>query len=150
QRRWQVNVIATPAALDFIDTEALQSQTGNPVRSWYNSPGEGAARSLPPANAVICAPATYNTVNKCSSGVSDTYALGVLAEAIGSGIPTVIVPFVNSTLAARVPFQQAMRSLCAEGVRIIYGPGELEPHAPGTGGALIPSFPWTVALDEAE
>jgi hypothetical protein len=34
----------------------------------------------PKADAIIVAPATYNTISKWAAGVSDTYALGILAE----------------------------------------------------------------------
>jgi phosphopantothenoylcysteine synthetase/decarboxylase len=150
ERGWQVHVIATPAALAFVDSSALEVQTGNPVRSQYRMPGDAKQRSLPNADAIVVAPATYNTINKWALGVSDTYALGVLAESIGLGIPVVVLPFVNTALASRGPFLRAVEALRAEGVRVILGPGELEPHPPGTGGTRIPSFPWSSALDEAD
>ena len=37
-----------------------------------------------------------------------------------------------------------------EGVRIIFGQGQVEPHEPGTGGDQIDTFPWTAALESAE
>jgi phosphopantothenoylcysteine synthetase/decarboxylase len=150
ERGWHVHVIATPAALAFIDSGALAAQTGNPVRSEYRVPGNSTQRSLPNADAIIVAPATYNTINKWALGISDTYALGILAESIGLDIPVVAVPFVNTALAARAPLRRAVEMLRAEGARIILGPDEHQPHPPGTGNARIPSFPWTLALDEAE
>lgn len=144
-RGWTVQVIATPAALDFIDPDALGTQTGLPVRSEYRDPGQ--ARS-PKADAVIVAPATYNTINKWASGISDTYALGILAEVVGLQIPTVVLPFVNTALAQRRPFQRAVDDLRDEGIRILLGPGQFEPHPPGTGETRIDAFPWTLALDE--
>jgi phosphopantothenoylcysteine synthetase/decarboxylase len=38
---------------------------------------------LPRADAVAIAPATFNTINKWVAGISDTFALGLLNEAIG-------------------------------------------------------------------
>jgi hypothetical protein len=35
-------------------------------------------------------------------------------------------------------------------VHILFGPGGVEPHEPHTGGDLIDSYPWHLALDEAE
>lgn len=105
---WDVQLIATSAALDFIDTAALQQQTGAPVRSTYRQPGESRSR---PADAIIVAPATYNTINKWASGISDTYALGILAESLGTGLSVVVLPFVNSALAARQPFRRSVDSL---------------------------------------
>jgi phosphopantothenoylcysteine synthetase/decarboxylase len=147
QRDWDVQVIATPAALDFIDVPSLEAQTGRPVRSQYRKPGQ--PRS-PKADAIIVAPATYNTINKWAAGTSDTYALGVLAETPGMGIPTVVLPFVNTALAERRAFRRSVDELRDEGVRILLGPGEFEPHTPGTGGERIDAFPWLMALNEAE
>jgi hypothetical protein len=58
--------------------------------------------------------------------------------------------FVNAALASRTPFVRSVEALRAEGVRILLGPGGLEPHPPRTGGDLIDSYPWHLALDEAE
>ena len=146
-RGWTVQVIATPAALEFFDRPAIEILTGHPVRSQYAKPG--APRSLVP-DAVLVAPATYNTINKWALGISDTYALGVLAETTGLGVPTIVLPFVNSALARRAPFQRSVESLRAEGVYILLGPGGFEPHPPRTGGDLIASYPWHLGLDEAE
>jgi hypothetical protein len=56
---WTVQVVATPAALDFLDVPAIEALTGSPVRSQYRKPGEPRSR---PADATIVAPATYNTI----------------------------------------------------------------------------------------
>jgi phosphopantothenoylcysteine synthetase/decarboxylase len=147
ERAWDVQVIATPAAMGFIDVAALEAQTGRPVRSEYRAPGE--PRS-PRADAIVVAPATYNTINKWAAGISDTYALGILAEAPSLEIPTVVLPFVNSALAGRRTFRRSVDELQSEGIRVLLGAGEFEPHPPGTGGQRIDAFPWTLALDETE
>jgi phosphopantothenoylcysteine synthetase/decarboxylase len=147
ERGWQVQVIATPAALDFFDPAAIEAATGDPVRSQYRKPGEPRSEL---ADAIVVAPATYNTINKWAQGISDTYALGVLAEATGMAMPIVVLPFVNSALASRAPFRRSVEALRAEGVRILLGPGGIQPHPPRSGGGLIEDFPWQLALDEAE
>ena len=147
ERGWTVQVIATPAALGFFDPAVIEQATGHPVRSQYSLPG--APRSQIP-DAIIVAPATYNTINKWALGISDTYALGVLAETTGLDVPIVVLPFVNSALASRPPFRRSVEALRAEGVRILLGPGGFQPHPPRTGGTLIESYPWHLALDEAE
>jgi flavoprotein len=146
-RGWTVQVIATPAALEFFDEQAIADQTGRPVRSQYAKPG--APRSLIP-DAILVAPASYNTICKWAQGISDTYALGVLAETAGLGVPTVVLPFVNTALASRIPFRRSVDSLRAEGVRILLGPGGFQPHPPRTGGNLASTYPWHLGLDEAE
>ena len=144
---WTVQVIATPAALDFLDVPAIEALTGSPVRSQYRKPGEPRSR---PADAIIVAPATYNTINKWAHGISDTYALGILAETTGLGIPTVVLPFVNSALASRLPFRHSIENLRAEGAHILLGPGNIQPHEPHTGSDLISSYPWQLAIERAE
>ena len=103
-RSWTVQVIATPAALDFFDAAAIADQTGSPVRSQYARPG--APRSLIP-DAILVAPATYNTINKWAHGISDTYALGVLAETTGLGVPAIVLP------SSTPPWPAAPRSAAA-------------------------------------
>ena len=100
----------------------------------------GASRSQVP-DAILVAPATYNTICKWAQGISDTYALGVLAEATGLGVPTVVRPFVNTALASRAPFRRSVESLRAEGVTILFGPGGVQPHPPRTGGNLVDTYP---------
>lgn len=145
ERDWDVQIIATPAGLDFIDVPALEKQTGNRVRSHYRKPGEPRSK---PADAIMVAPATYNTINKLALGISDTYALGVLAEAIGLGLPIIALPFVNSALASRVPLARSIEQLRDEGVGVYFGPGMIEPHEPHTGDRLIASYPWEAGFDK--
>lgn len=146
-RGWEVQVIATPAALGFFDVAAIERQTGKPVRSQYSRPG--APRSQVP-DAVVVAPATYNTINKWAQGISDTYALGLLAELTALDLPIVVLPFVNTALASRAPFRRSVESLRSEGVRIMLGPGAFEPHPPRAGGERISTYPWHAALAEAD
>jgi phosphopantothenoylcysteine synthetase/decarboxylase len=94
------------------------------------------------------APATYNTINKWAHGISDTYALGVLAEAPGLGTPIVVLPFVNTALAGRHAFKHSVSTLRSEGIRILLGEGEFEPHPPRSEAHGPERFPWHRALEE--
>ncbi|MET8144915.1 flavoprotein [Sphaerisporangium sp. NPDC005288] len=138
---WVVQVVATPSALDFIDVPALERRTGRPVRSRYRKPYEP---KPPRADAIIVAPATYNTINKFAQGIADTYALGLLAEAPGLGIPVVVLPFVNSALAGRAPFRDSVGRLRAEGVQVLIGAGAFVPHDPSA--VHTGAYPWHLAL----
>jgi len=142
---WQVNVVATPSAVAFLDVPAIHRLSGNDVRSDYAAAGQPRSHSAA-ADALIIAPATYNTVNKLALGVNDTYALNVAAEAIGRHTPTAVLPFVNQALARRRPFEQAIRMLREEGVAVMYGPSEWLPHPPGEGGQHVAAFPWEKPL----
>ena len=144
-RGWAVQVIATPSALAFFDADEIEEQTGNPVRSRYSAPG--APRSRIP-DAIIVAPATFNTINQWAVGTSDTYALGVLAEQTGMEIPIVVVPFVSEALAGRPPFQRSVRALRAEGVSVLLGADGVKPNPVHAEADHVAGFPWQLALDE--
>ncbi|MGH2599275.1 MAG: flavoprotein [Haloechinothrix sp.] len=145
---WMPYVIATPDGWHFIEPDAIQAQIGHPVRRAYRSPSEPRS-SLPHATAVIVAPATFNTINKLAAGMSDNYALGLLAECIGHGVPVIVLPFINTALAARRPLRQSVEALRAEGVRVLLGEPGFVPHPPRHGGEHIAHFPWKAALAEA-
>jgi phosphopantothenoylcysteine synthetase/decarboxylase len=150
RQSWTVEITATVSALDFFDITAIEELTGSPVRSSYES-AASSRRVLAPLDAVIIAPATYNTVNKLASGVADSYVLASVAELIGRGVPTVIVPFVNAALAARAPFHRSISALRAEGLRVLFGPDDAwEAHPPGTGAERRAAFPWHRAFQIAE
>lgn len=147
ERGWAVQVIATTSSLAFFDQAAVEALTGNPVHSHYGPPGLPVPQ-VP--DVIVVAPATYSTINKWAQGIAGTYALDVLAERTGADIPIVVLPCVNAVLANRAPFQRSVKSLRAEGVSILLGPGGFQPHPPSPDGAPIPSYPWHLALDEAE
>ncbi len=145
---WAVSVIATPAAMSFLDVPEIERLSCTAVRSQPRDPHSDRGRSSGESGAFLVAPATFNTVNKLAHGVADTYALTVLAEAIGCGTPVVLVPFVNSALASRRPYQNALASLRVEGVRIFEGEEDgWLPHRPGTGGLQRQRFPWHEAFE---
>ncbi len=146
---WTIAVTATPNSIDFIDVPAIEELTGAAVRSSYRV-SSGDRRSLPAADALVIAPATYNSINKIALGLADNYAMTSVAELIGRQVPTVIVPFVNAALAARSPFRRAVASLRDEGVRVLLGPeDQWEPHPTGSGKDRQRAFPWTTAFETA-
>ncbi len=67
-------------------------------------------------------------------------------QQVGLNILVVALPFVNSALADRAPFKDSVNALRSEGVRILLGPGEFEPHPPGSGRDRISGFPWQLAI----
>lgn len=144
-RGWDVWLAPTPSAMGFLDVPALEELTGHPVRARYRLPGEPG--KLPAADAVIVAPATYNTINKWAAGISDTHSLGLLAELTPSGIPIAVLPFVNASLAANRVFGRSVAELREAGVRVLLGVGAFVPHPAGTGGERLEAFPWELALD---
>ncbi|MET8507542.1 flavoprotein [Streptomyces sp. NPDC004787] len=140
EQGWGVGVIATPQGLGFLDAEAIEAQTGYPIRSAWRSPGD--PRPLPPADAIAVAPATFNTVNKWAAGIADTLALGILCEAHGMGIPTAVLSYVNAAMAAHPAYGRSLDQLRGMGVLA----GSYEPHPPKAGGGAE-LFRWQEALE---
>lgn len=129
---WDVCVIATPQALNFVDVGELELLTGHPVRSTYKQPDEPDV--LPPADAMVVCPATFNTMNKWALGIADTLALGLITEAFGTGVKLVAAPSLNNAQERHPAFARSVETLRECGVTVLYGPGVYEPSAPGTGG----------------
>ncbi|TGN79336.1 flavoprotein [Streptomyces bauhiniae] len=133
ERGWEVGVIATPAAMNgFFDAPGTESRTGRPVRSAWRSPAD--PRPFPPPDAIVVAPATFNTVNKWALGIADTLAVGTLCEALGLGVPIAVLPSVGEALAAHPAYQESLTRLRGLGVRF----GE---------GRVPDGFAWTRGLE---
>ena len=142
---WDTCVIGTPSGMKFLDAEALANLTGHPVRSEYKRPEEPDV--LPPPDAMVVAPATFNTINKLAAGISDTLALGLLNEAIGTGLPVIAAPFPNQMLSRHPAFKASIATLGSWGVHLIYDPDQFSLPIPNQGESGNALFPWT-ALQE--
>jgi phosphopantothenoylcysteine synthetase/decarboxylase len=114
---WTVCLTVTPTAADWIDRESLASQTGYPVRVDWRKPGE--SEPHPAADAMAVVPATFNVINKWALGINDTLALGLLNEALGTGIPVCMFPNVKGPLRAHPSYQSNIEILRKAGVKDI-------------------------------
>jgi phosphopantothenoylcysteine synthetase/decarboxylase len=127
QAEWDVCAILTPMARQFVDEAHLAQLTGYPVRSEYKKPGDPDV--LPPADALLVFPATFNTINKWALGISDTFALGLLCEFTGLKLPILAVPVVRKGKLAEHPaFPRSLRLLRRYGVHIFYEPEKYPPR----------------------
>lgn len=138
---WDCHVIATDMGAAFIDQAHLERTSGHPVTAAHRQPGTP-RRDRPNADAVVIAPATANTICKLAAGIADVYALDVASECIGLGVRTVVVPFANTALTARLPYLHAVASLREEGVMVL----DVPEHEPHHGAAHLDAFPWTEAF----
>ena len=135
---WDVCVIGTRMGMRFLDASLLRDLTDHPVRDDYKQPDDPDV--LPAPDALVVAPCTFNTVNKLAAGISDTLALGLLNEAIGSGTPVVLAPWPSRQLARHPAFPRSVEFLREAGIRFVLDPDRLPQPASGRPGAA--SFPW--------
>jgi phosphopantothenoylcysteine synthetase/decarboxylase len=100
---WRVTICLTAAAAEWVvDAPQAALQTG---------------RIRP--DAVICCPATFNTLNKWAAGINDSPALGVLNDALGLGTPTLVVPMVAERLSRHPVWPATLAFLATAGVEIL-------------------------------
>jgi phosphopantothenoylcysteine synthetase/decarboxylase len=129
---WRVVVFSTPFGTQFADVAELERLTGESVRSEYRMPGTGSP--VPPADAVLACPLTFNSVNKFAHGHADNFAVGLLCEMAGYGVPLMVVPHCKPQLASHPAFRTSLETLRGMGVRVLF-----DPDAPY--GRRLP--PWT-------
>ncbi|SJZ94037.1 hypothetical protein SAMN02745673_01957 [Marinactinospora thermotolerans DSM 45154] len=106
---WRVAASSTPNGARFHDLGRLAELTGERVRVEYRMPGTGAP--LPPADAVLACPLTFNSTNKFAQGIADCFAIGLLCEMVGYGVPTVVVPHCKPQLASHPAFHRSLETL---------------------------------------
>jgi phosphopantothenoylcysteine synthetase/decarboxylase len=120
EQGWRVFVVGTPDARSFLDAPAVEAVTGDPIRVGYRMPGE--PKALPLADAVVVAPATFNTINKWAMGVADNFAVALLCELTGFRVPTLAVPLLKDALARHPAFPRNLDTLRAMGVKVLFDP----------------------------
>ncbi|WP_416530321.1 flavoprotein [Streptomyces coelicoflavus] len=144
ERGWDVGVIATPVAMGgFFDVAAVEARTGRPIRSAWRTPDD--PRPFPAPDAVVAAPATFNTINKWAAGLADTLAVATLCEASGLGVPVAVLPCVADALAVHPAYRESLARLRGMGVRF----GDPYTGDAQEGGGR-PDFGWENALDLLE
>jgi phosphopantothenoylcysteine decarboxylase len=124
---WDVCLVLTPPAVAWVDDESLSWATGHPVRSAFR--GSDESEFAPRGDAVLVAPATFISINMCAAGISDTLALALVNDALGTGsVPLALVPWVNPSLAAHPAYEPSLARLRGAGARIV-APSSTEPEA---------------------
>lgn len=150
-RDWHPAVIATPAAEAWLPRAELAA-ADVPVLTEYRQPDT--AKRLPAADAVLLAPATFNSINKLATGIADNYALGVLCEAIANRVPTALVPFVSTRLTGHPAWLASLAVLRYAGASLIdprTGATNIEePIQSGTGDEVADRFDWSWPLDRLD
>lgn len=149
ERGWWPAVIPTEASRAWIDLEEL----GDVIVS-TDRRGPDDDKRLPPADALVVVPATFNTLNAWANGTANTYPLATLCALLGAGVPAVAVPFAKHDLAGHPAWLASLAVLRYAGVRLVDpstgSVGSAEPIASGTGEQITETFRWSWALDPLE
>lgn len=138
---WAVTVVASPASRAWLDSAAVERVTGRPVLFDQRQPDQ--ARGERPAAVVAC-PLTMNSGSKAATGVMDTYATGVLCDALAMRLPLTVVVMVSSRLWGHPAWAGHLDTFTAAGARFVDPKsglvGKPEPVQSGTGADLVAGF----------
>lgn len=116
---YDVQIVATPAALRFVGEATLEGLTGKAVFTDIFSGGQAMEHIYAARDAelhLIC-PTTANTINKLAHGIADS-VIGNLFLANNFKKPCWIVPAMNSEMYAHPVTQQSLKKLQSFGVRV--------------------------------
>ncbi len=99
---------------------------------------------MPPADAILAAPLTFNSLNKWAHGHSDTLALGLLNEALGLDLPIVAAPCVKQALRRHPAYGASIATLKTCRVRFL-DPDTITVRAAGE----LVTFDWPMVVSLA-
>ena len=117
-RGWEVCVVATERALHWFDAGEAQLLSGHGIQTRMRLFGEPLFEPL--GDAVVVAPASFNTINRVAVGMADDMASGLVCEALGRDVPITIEPQVGAAFAAHPAFASHVLLLENAGVRFVW------------------------------
>lgn len=120
QNRFEVQVVASPAALKFIGQTTLEGLTSRPVISdlWQSGQVMSHIHLMRWADLIIVSPATGNFINKVAHGVGDDL-LTTLFLAHDFKKPYLIAPAMNTAMYMHPITQSSLKSLKELGIKIL-------------------------------
>lgn len=116
---WDVCVVTTQMARYWLDAKRLANVSGHVLRTQFREPDDPAFE--PFGDAVLVAPATFNTINKVAAGINDSLALGLVNEALGARVPVAFVPCVGEELAGHPAYLANVALLARAGAAFLDG-----------------------------
>jgi len=111
-----VYTFLTEGAQSIISPYNLADQQGHSLIESYFDPVLLNGRE---PGLTLVVPATFNTLNKISSGIADTLPHSLVAEAIGAGWPVIIAPSMNQALGNHPRVAQSLKTLRDWGVTVL-------------------------------
>ncbi len=123
ERNFDVRVVMTPSAAEFITPMTLQAVSGNPVHmAQFDAEMEAAMGHIELArwaDYILIAPATANSIAKLVHGEADNLLLTLV---LASNAPLLIAPAMNQQMWSNPATVNNIKLLNARGVSI-FGPG---------------------------
>lgn len=120
---WQVQVVMTPHAAEFVTPLTFQALTGRETRgALFDPQHEAAMGHIELArwpDAILIAPATANTLAKLAAGLADDL---LTTLCLASDKPLYVAPAMNRLMWANAATQDNLAKLKARGVAVL-GPG---------------------------
>lgn len=145
-----VAVTLTPTAFKWLeatgDTERIASATGLPVRAASRLPSEPSPH--PRLDAIVVAPATFNSTAKIALGLADNQALTLVTESL-TVVPVVLFPRINAAHAEHPAWAGHMSALRSAGVELIEGPEVWPLYRPREAPPGRP-LPWASIIDAVQ
>jgi phosphopantothenoylcysteine decarboxylase/phosphopantothenate--cysteine ligase len=120
QKGHEVQVVATPSALQFVGAATLEGLSGRPVESDLYAPGSvmGHIHLMRWADLILVAPATANYINKIAQGLGDDLAT-TLFLAHDFKKPFLLAPAMNTSMYEHPITARHMRELSAMGITLL-------------------------------
>lgn len=123
ERGFNVRVVLTPAAKEFITPMTLQAVSGNPVHDDLFDPAAEAAMGhidlAKWADYLLIAPATANTLAKLAHGEADNLLTTIV---LATQAPIIVAPAMNQQMWANKTTQRNLKKMKEAGV-LVLGPG---------------------------
>ena len=108
----EVQIVATPSALEFVGQATLEGLTGRPVMSQVFQQGEYMVHInlMKWADLIVLCPATANTLSKLANGIGDDL-ISTLFLAYDFKKPYLIVPAMNTKMYLHPSTQHSIQTL---------------------------------------
>jgi phosphopantothenoylcysteine decarboxylase/phosphopantothenate--cysteine ligase len=142
QAGYEVQTVATPAALEFVGPATLESLSGKPVQSRTFAPGAYMQHIhlLKWADLILLCPATANLLNKLAAGIGDDL-ISTLFLAHDFQKPYLIAPAMNMWMHRHPATQASLAKLKDWGVEFLdAGRGSLACGDVGEGRLMEPEL----------
>lgn len=114
----EVQTVLTCDACRFIGSDLLSWATGKPAITEISSKAEHISLASS-VDFVIVAPATANSIAKIALGICDTPVTLVTTTALGTAVPTLIVPAMHLCLFNNPFIQERITALKEKGVHFV-------------------------------